>query len=105
MYRCEKCGNQENFKEINLVATYLVGDKQVDEKFVEREDVVCGKCKAKYSDGFIEEIDTDLCPLHKDIMDEITSYCAYECGNVMNCSEDECVLYRIEQLLLTRGEL
>ena len=100
MYKCHECDNRENFKEINIVETYLENGEQIDEKFIEREDVICLECGAKYSEGMIAEIDSDLPPLHTDIMTEITTYCAHECSNVNCCSEDDCILYRIERLIM-----
>ena len=37
--------------------------------------------------------------MEKKILNEITNYCGRECGNPNNCSEDECVLYRIEKII------
>ena len=34
------------------------------------------------------------------IMNEITDFCENECGNILNCAEEECILFRIEQIIL-----
>lgn len=34
-----------------------------------------------------------------EIMNEISYFCEHECGNLMYCLEEECVLFRIEQIL------
>lgn len=39
----------------------------------------------------------------KEILDEITTYC-FHCSEVNCCQEDECILYRIEQLTLEEYE-
>lgn len=100
MYKCHKCRNNETFKEINSVVTYLKNGEKTDEKFLEREDVICIECGAKYSEGMVAEIRSELPQLHTDIMTEITTFCSHECGNVHTCSEDDCVLYRIERLVM-----
>lgn len=41
--------------------------------------------------------------MEEEILNEITNFCGNECGNVLNCAEDECVLYRIEKIV-TRNE-
>lgn len=100
MYKCNECGNTKDFKEINTIETYLINDKQVEDKFLQRDDVICCECDSKYSDGMIVEITSTFPPLHTNILTEITSVCAHECGNSNSCSEEECVLYRIERLIL-----
>ena len=39
----------------------------------------------------------DLC---KAILDEITLYCRDECCSSQECPEDECILFRIERLVV-----
>lgn len=34
------------------------------------------------------------------IMFEITNFCSEECGSILCCAETDCVLYRIEQLVM-----
>lgn len=99
-YECNNCGNATRFRELNLMDTYLLNGKQVSEKFVECEDVICEECNARFSEGFISRIESDLSELNTEIMTEITKYCAHECSSNCNCSENECVLYRIERLIL-----
>lgn len=38
-----------------------------------------------------------------EILNEITTFCN-ECASKESCSEEECVLYRIEQIVLERGK-
>ena len=33
------------------------------------------------------------------ILNEITGFCNYDCGNKLNCAEEECVLFRIEKMV------
>lgn len=39
--------------------------------------------------------------IYKKILNEILGFCE-ECSNHENCPEDECVLYRIESILIER---
>ncbi len=100
MYKCETCGNTEDFQEYNLVKTILRNGEKIDEKFIECEDVECVKCRSKYSEGLIVRVESELPTLHTKIMTEITSYCENECGNCRYCKENDCALYRIEQIVL-----
>lgn len=100
MYKCYICENTEDFKEINSIETVLNRGEQVKEKFLEREDVVCLECGALYSEGSIAEIESELPTLHTNVMTEISEFCAHECGNSNECSEEDCVLYRIERLVM-----
>ena len=34
-----------------------------------------------------------------EIMNEISDFCGNECNSVMCCPEEECVLFRIEQIV------
>ena len=36
------------------------------------------------------------------ILDEITTFCNEECSSKTHCPEDECVLFRIESIVLKR---
>lgn len=36
------------------------------------------------------------------ILNEITTYCSEECSSVNECAEDNCVLGRIENLIIER---
>ena len=40
----------------------------------------------------------------KEILDEITTFCGNECSSAMCCPEDDCILYRIEQIALNEYE-
>lgn len=40
----------------------------------------------------------------KPIMDQITNFCENECSSKNECSEDECVLWRIQQIVWKDGE-
>ena len=33
------------------------------------------------------------------ILNETTNFCESECGNVLNCAEEECILFRIEKII------
>ena len=100
MYKCNQCGNTTHFEELNLMRTFLHNGVQTDEKFERRYDVICCECGEYFSDGYIEEIKSDLPEFHTKLMNEITEFCSHECGQSDNCSEHDCVLYRIEQLVL-----
>lgn len=39
----------------------------------------------------------DYTEKEKYILKEISEFCGLECGSNLNCSEDNCILYRIEQ--------
>lgn len=38
--------------------------------------------------------------LSEKILNEVTLYCRDECGSNQECPEDECVLFRIERLVV-----
>ena len=35
-----------------------------------------------------------------EIMDEISEFCGNECSSVFCCPEEDCILYRIEQIII-----
>lgn len=105
MYKCCVCGNTEYFEEIDTGETDLKNAKNISDEIVECSEVCCLDCGAKYSDGNIAHIESELSPLNTKIMTEITEYCVHECGDCNNCSEDMCVLYRIENLIMANDEI
>ena len=58
MYKCNKCENEVEFEEINVIKTYInqeiefKGDK---DEFLYRENVVCLKCEGTMGDGDVIE--------------------------------------------------
>ena len=41
--------------------------------------------------------------MEENILNEITNFCSNECGNTQNCAEEDCVLYRIEKIVVQGG--
>lgn len=41
--------------------------------------------------------------MKEQILNEITLYCRDECCSSNNCSENECVLFRIERMVIEDG--
>lgn len=103
MYKCKKCGNVTDFEEVNVIKTCInQNTENSSDEFFYRENVVCLNCNSTLEDGDIEEDDKELdikcCNIA--IMNEITTFCNNDCGHKESCSEDECVLYRIENKLV-----
>ena len=57
MYKCLECGNVDRFEELNVIKT-IVSQKEDNsmDKFVERIDVICGRCGETMEDGSVEEV-------------------------------------------------
>ena len=92
MYKCNNCGNTDNFQEINMVRVFVQNGKLVDEKFVEREEVTCMDCGELFSEGMIEQIESELSQLATEIMTVISEYYAHG-------GDAEDVLSMIEQII------
>lgn len=43
--------------------------------------------------------------MHNEILNEITLYCRDECSSNQECPEDECILFRIERLVVENESL
>lgn len=100
MYKCKKCGNTERFDELNTIKTSVLNGEATGDGFIERADVICADCGATYEEGEVCEIISDLPELHTNILTEISEFCANECGSREQCCEEECILFRIENLVL-----
>ena len=59
MYKCNKCGNTNEFEEINVVKTYInqkVRDEyENNDEFFYRENVICLECEGTLEDGDLAE--------------------------------------------------
>ncbi|MBP5407736.1 MAG: hypothetical protein J6Y42_01190 [Bacilli bacterium] len=43
--------------------------------------------------------------MKEEILNEISDFCNNECPSHSNCSEEDCVLYRIEKIILEEVEV
>lgn len=59
MYKCNKCGNEVEFEEINVIKTYInqneVSVLSNNDEFFYRENVICLECESTLKDGNITE--------------------------------------------------
>jgi len=55
-YKCNKCGNVNEFEEINVYKTYVnQKDSKTSDEYFYRENVVCLECESTLEDGDITE--------------------------------------------------
>lgn len=61
IYKCNKCGNNTYFQEINIIKTFIkqtndgILENDVLDQFEGREDVICMECSANIESGYISE--------------------------------------------------
>lgn len=58
MYKCLECGNVDRFEELNVIKTLISQDNNyIEDKFVERVDVLCSECGENMETGTVIEIE------------------------------------------------
>lgn len=61
MYKCLKCGNVNEFEEINVIKTYICQNSENDidseDEFFYRENVICLNCNSPMDDGMVIEVE------------------------------------------------
>lgn len=61
MYKCLKCGNKNEFEEVNVIKTYVKLNNygeidQTSDEFFYRENVICLECESTLEDKDIIEV-------------------------------------------------